>query len=200
VGSKVELSKPERPTTDKRMQAMALEERLKQRLIGAAVLVALVVIFVPMLIDEPIDSKLVADHDIPEKPAALLKPSPEILPPVPAAKIDKRDGVPDKVPVASKPPPPDPLTDTTADKSERRSPSAWMIQVASLSVRKNAQKLVANLKKSDMPAQFDRVQIEGKTLYRVRVGPEVDFKTAERIVEQIKRKFKLKSKVMRYPE
>ena len=41
---------------------MALEERLKQRLLGGAVLVALVVIFVPMLIDEPVDSRVVSDH------------------------------------------------------------------------------------------------------------------------------------------
>ena len=53
---------------------------------------------------------------------------------------------------------------------------------------------------SDMPAQYDQVQIDGKTLYRVRVGPEVDFKTAERMAGQIKDKFKLKPRVMRYPE
>ena len=60
---------------------MALEERLKQRLLGGAVLVALIVIFVPMLIDEPVDSRVVADHRIPEKPVALEKSMPEILPP-----------------------------------------------------------------------------------------------------------------------
>ena len=179
---------------------MALEERLKQRLIGAAVLVALVVIFVPMLIDEPVDSKLVADHDIPEKPKALLKPMPEILPAAPKTETDKADAAPDKAPVASKPPPPKPLSAREPDKNERKSPSAWMIQVASLSVRENAKKLVADLKKSDMPAQYDQVQIDGKTLYRVRVGPEVDFKTAERMAGQIKDKFKLKPRVMRYPE
>lgn len=179
---------------------MALEERLKQRLIGAAVLVALVVIFVPMLIDEPIDSKQVADHDIPEKPTKPAKPMKDILPPVPPEQPSKSDQAPDSPPVATKPPPPATLADKTSDMNERKSPSAWMIQVASLSVRENAKKLVADLRKAEMPAQFDSVKIEGKTLFRVRVGPEVDFKTAERMAAQIKDKFKLKPRVMRYPE
>lgn len=178
---------------------MALEERLKQRLIGAAVLVALVVIFVPMLIDEPVDSKQVADHDIPEKPVKLAKPMKDILPPVPPEQPSQSDQAPSP-PVETKPPPPDALADKTSDMSDRKSPSAWMIQVASLSVRENAKKLVADLRKAEMPAQFDSVQIEGKTLFRVRVGPEVDFKTAERMAAQIKDKFKLKPRVMRYPE
>ena len=59
---------------------MALEERLKRRLVGGAVLVALVVIFVPMLVDEPIDSRVVADHRIPDKPALIERPTPQILP------------------------------------------------------------------------------------------------------------------------
>ena len=45
-----------------------------------------------------------------------------------------------------------------------------------------------------------QVQIDGKSLYRVRVRPEVDFKTAERMADQIKAKFKLKPRVLRYPE
>jgi DedD protein len=179
---------------------MALEERLKQRLIGAAVLVALVVIFVPMLIDEPVDSKLVSDHSIPEKPAELTKPVKAILPPVPPEQPAQADQAPNNPPVETKPPPPANLSEKTSDLSERKTPAAWMIQVASLSVRKNAQKLVADLRKSEMPAQFDQVQIDGKTLYRVRVGPEVDFKTAERMADRIKAKFKLKPRVLRYPE
>lgn len=179
---------------------MALEERLKQRLIGAAVLVALVVIFVPMLIDEPVDSKLVADHKIPAKPTAIEKRMPEILPPVPAAGVEETVKTSEAPPVEVRPSLPEPVTDSSRDKTQRKSPSAWMIQVASLSVRENAQKLVADLKKLDMPAQLDRVEVGGKRLYRVRVGPEVDFKMAERMAGQIKREFKLTPQVMRYPE
>jgi len=174
---------------------MALEESLKQRLLGGAVLVALIVIFVPMLIDEPVDSRVVADHRLPEKPALLEKPMPEILPPeLPSAPAAS-------VPVAEPPSrPAKPAATQSAAQDKRSSPTAWMIQVASLTVRENAQKLVKDLKKADLPAQMESVKVGGKTHYRVRVGPEVDFKTAERMAEKVKKNFKLAPRVLRYPE
>ena len=180
---------------------MALEERIKQRLIGGAVLVSLIVIFVPMLIDEPVDSRVVTDHRIPEKPVALVKPMPEILPPEPPAEPTPGVSAPE--------PPPKPMVTATSTtvansrlpvKIERSSPRAWMIQVASLTVRTNGVKLVADLKKAGLPAQMEAVKVAGKTHYRVRVGPEVDFKTAQRMSAKIKQDFKMTPKVLRYPE
>jgi DedD protein len=75
-----------------------------------------------------------------------------------------------------------------------------MIQVASLTVKENAQKLVADLRQAEMPAMLERVEVEGKRHYRVRVGPEVSHKTAMSMAERIKRDFKLTPKVMRYPD
>ena len=180
---------------------MALEERLKQRLLGGAVLVALIVIFVPMLIDEPVDSRVVADHRIPEKPVALEKPMPEILPPTLPSGPAERESMPEPPPMPDPPSQPvKPAVTQPSPPPERSSPTAWMIQVASLTVKDNAQKLVADLKKADMPAQLESVKVDGKTHYRVRVGPEVDFKTAERMADKIKKDFKLAPKVLRYPE
>lgn len=180
---------------------MALEESLKQRLLGGAVLVALIVIFVPMLIDEPVDSRVVADHRLPEKPALLEKPMPEILPPelpsAPAASVSVAEPSPVPEPPSR---PAKPAATQSAAQENRSSPTAWMIQVASLTVRENAQKLVEDLKKADLPAQMESVKVGGKTHYRVRVGPEVDFKTAERMAEKVKKNFKLAPTVLRYPE
>jgi DedD protein len=174
---------------------MALEERLKQRMIGGAVLVALVVIFVPMMIDEPRETKLIRDHEIPQKPTALIKPTPEILPPEPKPQT-KQVEIPK--------PPPKPVAKVeqkAPSKSvERKSPTSWMLQVASLTVKKNAEKLVADLKKADMPAHLERVSVEGKQHFRIRVGPVVGLKTAEKMAKNIKSGFKLSPKVLRYPE
>ncbi len=183
---------------------MALEERLKQRLLGGAVLVALVVIFVPMLIDEPVDSKIVSDHRIPPKPEAIEQPMPAILPP-PLEEAGNPPTVsaplPEEAkPVAAAPPPPPPPKPPTSEPDDKASPSAWMIQVASLTVRENAEKLASDLKKAGLPAVTERVKVEGKTHYRVRVGPEVNHQTALSMAERIKREFKLTPKVMRYPE
>jgi DedD protein len=173
---------------------MALEERLKQRMIGAAVLVALVVIFVPMLIDEPSDNKLITEHEIPQKPPALIRPTPAILPPAT-----------DKAAVVEVPKPP-PVTAAktenrpATEKPERKSPTSWVIQVASLTVKKNAEQLVADLRKADMPAHLERVSVDGKTHFRIRVGPVVGQKTAEKMAKGIQTDFKLSPSVLRYPE
>ncbi len=183
---------------------MALEERLKQRLLGGAALVALVVIFVPMLIDEPVDSKVVSDHRIPPKPEALEKPMPTILPPAPEEPAKPVEVA--KTPVASieeaKPVStrPAPTANPKPVGGDKPSPTAWMIQVASLTVKENAEKLVADLKKADLPAILEKVEVDGKRHYRVRVGPEVNHKTALSMAERIKRDFKLTPKVLRYPD
>jgi len=180
---------------------MALEERLKRRLVGGGVLVALVVIFVPMLVDEPIDSRVVADHRIPDKPAALEKPMPRILPAeLPAADDETFPAPPPPEPPRAERPAKPVGQATPKEPVERSSPSAWIVQVASLTVKENAEKLVADLRKADLPAQVETVKVDGKRHYRVRVGPEVDFKTAKRMGERIKRDFKLAPKVLRYPE
>ncbi|MET0026668.1 MAG: SPOR domain-containing protein [Candidatus Thiodiazotropha sp.] len=194
---------------------MSLDERLKQRLLGGAVLVALIVIFVPMLIEEPVDQQIVSDHSLPVKPLPFRveprnpQPAPEtprpVEPPVavaaPAPKPKPAEPVaPPETPVDVKPavsasqnakPP--------VDDATRPSPSAWMIQVVSLTREDNARKLVEDLRKASLPAQLETARVDGKTHYRVRVGPEVDHRLAQQMVEKIKKEFKLKPKLMRYP-
>jgi DedD protein len=60
---------------------------LKQRIIGALVLISLAVIFVPMMFDEPHDERAVRSLDIPEEP-----PFPEVDVP---AQDESMTGVPD---------------------------------------------------------------------------------------------------------
>jgi DedD protein len=90
--------------------------------------------------------------------------------------------------------------ETTKKASTRPSPTAWMIQVASLTNEKNAEKLVESLRKADLPAQMEKVRLNGKLYYRIRVGPEVDHRLAEKMLAKIKQAFKLNPKLMRYPE
>lgn len=181
---------------------MALEERLKQRLLGGAVLVALVVIFVPMLIDEPVDSKVVSDHRLPPKPETIEAPMPSILPPPPAEipKPSAADTAGGTVPEVATPVVPVPKTEQSPGDDARPSPTAWMIQVASLTVKENAEKLVAKLKLADLPAVLEQVEVDGKRHYRVRVGPEVNHKTALSMAERIEREFKLTPKILHYPD
>ncbi|MCU7883471.1 MAG: SPOR domain-containing protein [Candidatus Thiodiazotropha sp. (ex Lucinoma annulata)] len=192
---------------------MALEERLKQRLLGGAVLVALIVVFVPMLIDDPVETQIVSDHTIPAKPPIKERAAVQIVPQTKSEKstpskttprvepkrVPASKTVPETTPQSKPKPKPKPKSEVPAAKG-KSSPTAWMIQVASLTNEQNAKKLVASLRKADLPAQMERVKLDGKQHYRVRVGPEVDHRLAEKMLAKIKKTFKLHPKLMRYPE
>jgi DedD protein len=191
---------------------MALEERLKQRMLGGAVLVALVVIFVPMLIEEPVEQSDKSAHSIPIKPQPQpQKPVANPISEKPQKKAVVQAPVAQTTAKSAEQPKPEPTKTSKPEKKRvvekpakvekpRASPSAWMIQVASLTNEKNAKKLVQNLRKADLPAQMVPVKLNGKPHYRVRVGPEVDHRLAKKMLAKIKREFKLNPELMRYPE
>ncbi|MBT2971650.1 MAG: SPOR domain-containing protein [Candidatus Thiodiazotropha sp. (ex Ctena orbiculata)] len=195
-----------------------MEERLKQRLLGGAVLVALVVIFVPMLIEEPVERTSVSDYKIPAKPA-VRRPLPEAgsqqdrkieqhQVATPAVKPDSKPAS-EPTPEPTPEPKPAPVKESTPPAAEpkhaprsspaRPSPTAWVIQVASLTNENNAKKLVEQLREADLPAQMEKVKLNGKQHYRIRVGPEVDHRLAEKMAAKIKKRFKLNPKLMQYP-
>jgi DedD protein len=180
---------------------MALEERLKQRLLGGAVLVALIVIFVPMLIEEPVDQQVVSDHTIPIKPQIKERSIPAAVKvPEESTQTAIPDVISPPVPLVKRPDPhPEPKAIERPGPKPHPSPSAWMVQVASLTNKTNAANLMEKLRKADLPAQVESVNLNGKQHYRVRVGPEVDHRLAEKMLAKIKKDFKLKPTLMRYP-
>ena len=204
-----------------------MDEQLKKRLVGAAVIVSLIVIFVPMLLDEPDDSEPVEfDTRIPEKPPELRQPLPsrEILPkPVAAvpmtsvaepqqapsteSPVSEAPAVTDQQPVSAEPAETIPTTnvaDTPVERSGsetgRTTPTAWLIQVASFTQQENANRLVDRLRQADMPAQLHEVTVAGKHLYRVQMLPQLDRKDAEKLIERIKKEFNLNATLRRYSD
>jgi DedD protein len=198
-----------------------LDEQLKQRLVGAAVIVSLIVIFVPMLLDEPDDTGSVeVDTRIPDKPPELQQPLPsrEILPKpvpvVPMTSVAELEQTPATEPEIAEqepaaPPPIEPVPANSVTKppveedvaeTVRPTPGAWLVQVASFSQQENASRLVEQLKESNMPAQLQQVVVGGKRLYRVQMLPQLDRKDAEKLIERIKKEFKLKATLRRYSD
>jgi DedD protein len=165
-----------------------MDEGLKKRLIGASVLASLAVMFVPMLFEQP-------------PPAAPELPP---LPPRPPTSdfatemLDNR--IPEIVPLAPRvvdePAPPSPA----AEQPTTAAPAAWIVQVGSFSSRDNANRLVAQLRKAKLPTpDVDPVQVGGKRLYRVSVGPVVERSDAEQLSKRVDRVAGVKSSVRRYP-
>ena len=187
-----------------------MEERLKKRLVGGAVLTSLVVIFVPMLFENDLGKRRSSELTIPPRPeissnfGARILPGPdedlarapkvrtlhEIAPiPEPALAREATES-------AAKAPQ-QPMPAQNPDTAGR--PRAWMLQVGSFSSRKNADLLVRRLRAMKFPAFHEEATVDRKTVFRVRVGPELDRKLAEGMQKRIAKEFKLDGQLVRYP-
>jgi DedD protein len=75
-----------------------------------------------------------------------------------------------------------------------------VVQVGSFSSRENAETLVAQLRKADLPTPDpELVDIRGKRYYRVRVGPVIERDEAEGMLEKVNTIAKTKAQVRQYP-
>ncbi len=167
-------------------------QRLKQRVVGAVVLVSLAVIFVPMLLD--------GDGGRPGDKGPMVPPKPgyrfetlEIPLEVPGTGTAQPAGeaaAPDVEPVAPpapKPvsaptPPPKPAATRTTTRSQPATPApdgGWLVQAGSFSRQANADGLRDRLKAAGYPAYTESVKAEGKGVYRVRIGPYGSKREAE---------------------
>ncbi len=187
-----------------------MDEGLKKRLIGATVLVSLVVIFVPMLLEqESVVSTDLEENIIPDKPetdfsskvlplesedlsqpaAAETETPDQVVAPSSGSDVTKGQATKTKpkAKVKSKP---------AAKEQQTPAPrvglSAWVIQVGSFSQRSNADKLVKTLQGKKYAAFTDQVGVKGKILHRVLVGPEVDKKRAEQMLVKLNKYLKSK--------
>jgi len=203
-----------------------VDEGLKKRLIGVTVLVSLVVIFVPMLLqNEPVMEKGIDRTNVPPRPEGEF--TSRILPleseqlSLPKERVTplRRDDPPatgagtspGKVPGQS------PQSKAPAEAVKPRvGLTAWVIQVGSFSKKENAENLVNGsfskkenaenlvntLRQKDFSAFMEQAEIGGKQVFRVRVGPVVDHGQAEKMLVGLNRELKpmkLKGALKRYP-
>jgi DedD protein len=184
-----------------------MDSSLKQRLLGAAVLIALAVIFVPMFMSDsaprksaemettnlaippapdrefqqrvlPVEPAPVADSPLPTTPDATAQA------PVPSPSADEV-GKPD--PAATVPPqavtPAPPAADTpsapAAPSAGAAADSRYYVHLGVYAEIANADDLVAALKKGGHPAFTESTQFQGKSAARVRVGPYANRAAAE---------------------
>lgn len=196
-----------------------MHQRLKERLVGAAVLVVIAVIFIPMLLTGPTDSSSITKTNIPERPTEKFKskliPLNDSLKPIEAD--DSMKGIISEAkPVLD-------VAEEVVNESEKVEPeviekstskapikkktisdkpvglTAWVVQLGSFESKVNADKLNLNLRKSGFPAFVEPLTKKGKTSYRVRVGPEILRADADALLKKIKSKMKLDGIVLSYP-
>ena len=98
-------------------------------------------------------------------------------------------------------PPPKPAEKPAPEPTQNKPGlSAWVIQVGSFSNQENAKKLVERLRTAGLDTMDPQpAVINGKQLYRVKVGPELDKGNAEKLLPRVKQVAGLQGTVIRYP-
>jgi DedD protein len=205
-----------------------MEEGAKRRLVGTAVVVLLLVIFVPMVLDEkPREPLPDEDMQLPERPlqepnvfpppqATPGQPEPDstqipqelAVPPLPGAPAPS-EPTPELDQQAAAPAQPEPPARTEASRpppapevNEPPPPagvSSWVLQVASLSDLQRARGLERDLRAKGFPAFIENARVDSKTFHRVRVGPEADRKRIEAMAASVKQKTGLAGQILHYP-
>ena len=195
-----------------------LDRGLMQRIVGALVLVALAVIFVPMLFNREDDARRV-EVDAPAMPQTPAMPETELEPvevPEPAGQpfpeqfeiIDESDEAVAETPAEPVTPAPVPSQPETAPATAAAPqpaqpeqhldaanlPVSWSVQLASLSNRESAEALRAKLRSQGYNAYLRT--FEG--MNRVFVGPLIERAEANRLRDVLERQQKLKGFVVRF--
>lgn len=158
-----------------------MEIELKQRILGAVVLVALGVIFIPALLDgSGYRSRETRSIEIPLPPK---------FPPLSQTTLE---------PVAT---PVDEKIEVVVKQQKQPSAApvqAWALQVGTFSSKENAESYAKGLQK-DGHAYVDDSLVDGKKVYRVRIGPELDRERLEKLKDKLIAERKIKAFITTHP-
>lgn len=197
-----------------------MEQQIKQRLVGAAVLMALAVIFIPIILEGPEEEFGSWGTDIPRPPKQdvlgdleplrlpehgasepvrriVLGPSGAGAEEADANAVKGPETPEDGIDIVAGTAPvnvPEPAPQAT-EKGLR----SWVVQVASFREEKNALQLRDRLRKLGYTAFVQQLGSGPARLFRVRVGPELKRSDARAIRDRISSELKLDGIVSRYP-
>ena len=182
-----------------------MDRALKERIIGASVLVVLVVLIVPVFLDGPSgETELLSetimlpgqeqggarqktvvlerDRELPVPVARAEDGEPESKP----AQSNMHTAVAKSTPVVKKPEPK--ASDNTAPPEEKSATGMWAVQMGSFSNQQNAERLAADLRKDGYAAFLSQLQTGSGKLHRVRIGPQKDRVSAESVAAKLSAK------------
>lgn len=144
-----------------------MDQQLKQRVVGAAVITALAAIFVPMLFDDPVDNtgKRINELKIPEFPASLR---------------DSQDvSIPENTDEVISLPASEPVFSVEDDAENATGLQRWYLQAGIFSQKDNALAFRDKLRQQGFVASVAEVKGNDSNFYRVQIGPELSKESAQ---------------------
>ncbi len=190
-----------------------MNEHLKQRLVGAVVLVALAVIFVPMLLQGNKRSGIpMFGSNVPARPevkAGEIDIPLQVPTPAPAASATVVEQPVKPAPTARPAAKPAAVPATPVAQAQRLKPAvpapmappaeAWAVQVGSFGEAHNALKLRDTLRAKGYPAYVEQVKASRGASYRVRVGPMLARGEAVALQGKLEAKLHMRGLVVHQP-
>lgn len=199
-----------------------MRESVKHRLIGAAVLAAIAVLFLPSFFKDRQQYQVDTSSHIPGRPSITAvdfnEPTrPEGIEPAPAPETMFVPDEAESIPAAQVPPAEQAVSAAALTSSGQSSsskaaktdasvpviplnaqglPDTWVIQVASLSAQAAANKLRDQLQAEGHKAYVRAVPGANTTIYRVFIGPKQDKSEALAIKSQLDKRLKVNSLVL----
>ena len=194
-----------------------IDKTITYRLIGAGIMILSAAIVLPLILDGERPAELDIDVQVskpPTFPVVKIQPvqplvtskkeavvvkekSAQEITLIPVAKSNKETLSSSVVEAKT-------VQKTTTPKAVISSPAKvvvpektadrWTVQIATFKSRNNATRLVEKLKKDN----YDAYSTTTSTLYKVYVGPEFKRDTAEKMRDEIKKKFNLAGIVIRF--
>ena len=167
-----------------------MDKTLQQRLLGAILLVALGVIFIPVLLDgSGFKSRQGRSINMPAEPD---------FPPLSEIKLKR------SAPVLSADKPASPAPSTTEAPARIASSldqpvKAFALQVSTVTIKDNAYGLRDKLRKGGYSAYVETRTRNGKTSYRVRIGPELDIARLKEMKKTLRKEQGLDGFIVNHP-
>ncbi len=182
-----------------------MERALKERIIGAAVLVLVVVLLVPVFLDGTPGGDEIVSERVPLPGQAEQKSQTVVLDrdrkdPVPvataSAPAQKQEQEPPPKPVVKQAEPetvkPDPEPEPAKPAAEKPAATAsttgmWAVQLGSFGDQGNAERLAAELRKKGFAAFLSQLSTSSGQRHRVRIGPQKDRESAEAMAARLQK-------------
>ena len=191
-----------------------MDRALKERIIGAVVIVLVVVLVVPVFLDGPANDGEIVSESVPLPGQSEQKAQTIVLErdrdnPVPAAASTTAAAMPaaseqpvveqqlapapvEQEPVETKPEPaPEPVQQGTRSAPKQSAPATvsstgmWAVQVGAIGNKENAERLAADLRQQGFAAFLSQLGSGEGQLHRVRIGPQKDREGAEAMAARL---------------
>lgn len=187
-----------------------MERALKERIIGAVVLVVFVVLVVPIFLDGPPNedeivservllpgqegqdtSTVILNRQRSEPIPVVSRPQEEPRPrPASVVEVVEEQALARPVVVEEKSVVEETPQEPSRERIEPPAPASsttgmWAVQLGSFSNKQNAEKLAADLRKQGYAAFLSQLQAGSGQLHRVRIGPQKDRQSAEAMAARL---------------